>query len=97
MDYIYAALLLHNAKKDITEENVTAVLKAAGIEADTAKLKGLIATLKNVDIEEAIKKAAMPVGGAAPVVEDKPKEEEKEEEPEVSEDQAAEGLGALFG
>ena len=32
MEYIYAALLLHNAGKAVTEDAVTAVLQAAGIE-----------------------------------------------------------------
>ncbi len=97
MDYIYGALLLHNAKKDVTEANMKAVLSAAGITVDEAKLKGLIATLKEVDIKEAIEKAAMPVAAAAPVEATKKKEEKKNEEPEVTEDQAAEGLGSLFG
>ena len=97
MDYIYAALLLYNAKKEITEKTMTDVLTSVGVNVDAAKLKGLIATLKDVSIEEAIKKAAMPVSAAAPAAEAAPKEEEKNEEPEVSEDQAAEGLGALFG
>jgi len=97
MDYIYAALLLYSAKKEITEKAMTDVLTSVGVDVDAAKLKGLIATLKNVSIEEAIKKAAMPVSAGAPAAEAAPKEEEKEEEPEVSEDQAAEGLGALFG
>jgi len=38
MEYIYAALLLHNAGKDVTEENVTAVLKAAGVAAEDARV-----------------------------------------------------------
>lgn len=97
MDYIYAALLLHNANKEINEDNVKKVLTSVGIEVDDAKLKGLIATLKNVDIKEAIEKASMPVAAAAPA---EAKAEEKKEEPEeevVSEEAAAEGLGSLFG
>ena len=96
MDYIYAVLLLHKAKKEVNEENLKKILSAVGISADDAKVKGLIATLKNVNIEEAIEKAAMPVA-VAPVASDEKKEETKEEEPAVSEESAAEGLGALFG
>jgi large subunit ribosomal protein L12 len=96
MDYIYAVLLLHKAKKEVNEENLKKILSAVGISADDAKVKGLIATLKNVNIEEAIEKAAMPVV-VAPVASDEKKEETKEEEPAVSEESAAEGLGALFG
>ena len=31
MEYIYGALLLHAAGKEITEDNVSSVLKAAGV------------------------------------------------------------------
>jgi large subunit ribosomal protein L12 len=31
MEYIYASLLLHSAKKDITEDSLKNVLTAAGI------------------------------------------------------------------
>ena len=59
MEYIYAALLLHNAGKDVTEENVTAVLNAAGVEVQDARVKALVAALEDVNIEEAISKAAV--------------------------------------
>ncbi len=97
MEYIYAVLLLHKAKKEITEESVKKVLTSAGLTVDDAKLKGLLSTIKDINIEEAIEKAAMPV--AAGVSQEAPKEEKKEEPEEeaVSEESAAEGLGALFG
>ncbi|MDD3976017.1 MAG: 50S ribosomal protein P1 [Candidatus ainarchaeum sp.] len=96
MDYIYAALLLHNANKEINEENVKKVLTSVGISVDDAKLKGLVATLKNVDIKEAISKASMPVASATIETKVEDKKEEPEEEV-VSEEAAAEGLGSLFG
>ncbi len=96
MDYIYAVLLLHNAKKEITDENVKKVLTSAGISVDDGKLKGLLASLKDINISEAIEKASMPVASAPVAVEAKA-EEKKEEEVEVSEESAAEGLGSLFG
>lgn len=46
MEYIYAALLLHNAGKAITEEAISAVLKAAGIEVNEARAKALLQPLK---------------------------------------------------
>ena len=95
MDYIYAVLLLHNAKKEITEANVKAVLTSAGVSVDDGKLKGLLASLKDVNVAEAIEKASMPVAAAAAV--ETKVEEKKEEEIEVSEESAAEGLGSLFG
>ncbi len=107
MEYIYGALLLHSAGKEITEENLANVLKAAGIEPDTARIKALVSALEEVDIEEAIKTAAMPVAAmpAAPVEQAQPAEEEKKEEEEKKkeeeekkkEEEAIAGLGALFG
>lgn len=100
MEYIYAALVLHNAGKDVTEEAVSAVLTAAGIEVEDSRVKALIAALDGVDIEEAVAKAAAaPVAvAAAPVAaaEAAPAEEEVEEEAEDEEGGMA-GLGALFG
>lgn len=104
MEYIYAALLLHNAGKDVTEENVTAVLNAAGVEAQDARVKALVAALEDVNIEEAISKAAVaPVAAvaaaaapaaAAPAAQEEAEEEGKKEEEEES---GMAGLGALFG
>jgi large subunit ribosomal protein L12 len=104
MEYIYSAMLLHSAGKEINEANVKKVLEAAGVKADDARIKALTASLEGVDIEEAIKNAAAVPTAAAPAAggesssEEKKKEEKEEEEEEesVSEEEAAEGLGALF-
>ncbi len=105
MEYIYSAMLLHSAGKEITEEGIKKILTAAGVKADDARIKALTASLEGVNIDDAIKTAAVPVA-AAPAAsekdtskEEKKKEEkkEKEEEEEVSEEEAAAGLGALFG
>ncbi|MHA1873785.1 MAG: 50S ribosomal protein P1 [Candidatus Heimdallarchaeaceae archaeon] len=99
MEYIYSALLLHSAKKEINAENITKVLQAAGITPDEARVKALVAALEGVDIQEAISKAAMPVA-AAPAAEAKAeKKEEKKEEEDVEKraEQAVEGLSSLFG
>ncbi|MFO8077746.1 MAG: 50S ribosomal protein P1 [Thermoplasmatota archaeon] len=105
MEYIYSAMLLHSAGKEISEENIKKILTAAGVKADDARIKALTASLDGVDIEEAIKSAAAAPVAAAPAAsgetassEDKKEEKkEEEEEEEVSEEEAAEGLGALFG
>ena len=101
MEYIYSSMILHSSWKEITEAAVTGILKAAGVEADTSRVKALTASLEGVDIEEAMKVAvAAPVAAAAPAAGAAPAEEKKEEEPEeeaVSEEDAAAGLGALFG
>ncbi|MDR1819739.1 MAG: 50S ribosomal protein P1 [Methanobrevibacter sp.] len=100
MEYIYAAMLLHSGDKEINEASVKGVIEVAGIEADDARIKGLIAALEDVDIEEAIETtalAAAPVAGGAVAEEAPDQEEEEEEEEEASEEEAAAGLGALFG
>ncbi len=97
MEYVYAALLLHSAGRKVEEPAVTKVLEAAGAKPDSARVKALIASLKDVNIEEAIKKAAVqPVAPAK--AEEKPsaKKEEKASEGKT-EEEAAEGLSSLFG
>jgi len=106
MEYVYAAMLLHKAGKEIDEKSVSNVLTAAGINVDSVRVKALIASLSEVNIDEAIKAAptmmvAAPAAPAtAPAEEQKPKEEDKKkkaEEEKAKEDAALEGLGALFG
>ena len=98
MEYIYAAMILHSADQEINEENVTKIIEAAGIAADDARVKSLIAALEDVDIEEAMETSAMaaPVA-AAPVAAEAAEEEEEEEDEGAAEAEAAAGLGALFG
>ncbi|MCF7866864.1 50S ribosomal protein P1 [Candidatus Woesearchaeota archaeon] len=98
MEYVYAALLLHKAGQKVEEESVKKVLTAAGVQADDGRIRSLIAALDGVDIEEAIKSAAIaPVASAtaAPAAEEK--KEEKKEEEKKDDSAAAAGLGALFG
>jgi large subunit ribosomal protein L12 len=100
MEYVYTAMLLHSAGKEITEASVTKVLEAAGAKPDAARVKALIASLKDVNIEEAIEKAAVPAAAPAAAPAEaaaEKKEEKKEEEKGKTEEEAAEGLGALFG
>jgi large subunit ribosomal protein L12 len=108
MENIYAAMLLHKAGKEINEDSVTSVLKAAGINVDAVQVKALVASLSEVNIDEAIKAAptmmaaapvaAAPAAGAeakpAAPAEDKKK---KAEDEKAKEEAALEGLGALFG
>ena len=98
MEYVYTALLLHAAKQEVNEHNVTKTLEAAGVKADAARVKALIASLKDVNIEEAIKKASVPVAAAAPAAAPAAaaKKEEKKEEGKT-EEEAAQGLAGLFG
>ena len=100
MEYVYAALLLHKQKKEINEANISNIIKASGAEVNEAQVKALVAALADVNIDEAIKAApvavaapaAAPAGGGA-------KEEKKEVETPSgkSEEEAMQGLSALFG
>jgi large subunit ribosomal protein L12 len=97
MNEVYAALILHEAKKEINEENIKKILEAAGAQVEEAKIKALIAALQGVNIDEALKQAV--VLQAQPVATQEKKEEKKEEEEESKKraEEAVAGLSALFG
>ncbi|HEX7483501.1 MAG TPA: 50S ribosomal protein P1 [Candidatus Bathyarchaeia archaeon] len=105
MENIYAAMLLHKAGKEINEESVTKVLTAAGVTVDPIQVKALVASLSEVNIEEAIKAAPTmmaaapiaPAGEAKPAAAAPEDKKKKAEEEKAKEDAALEGLGALFG
>ena len=87
--------------KEVTEENVTNIVKASGAEVNEAQVKALVASLADVNIEEAIKAAPVAVA-AAPAADAASGGEEKKEakaEPpsEKQEEAAMEGLSSLFG
>ncbi len=98
MEQIYAAMLLHKAGKAITEDALKKVMSAAGAQPEETKIKATVAALSGVDIDKVIKEASLvtaaPAAGATAQAE---KKEEKEEEKKVSAEDAAAGLGALFG
>ena len=104
MEYVYAAMLLHKAGKKVNEKDMEAVLKAAGVKVDNARIKATVAALKDVNIEDVIKNAAIasPAASAPAEVKSagedvKAEKKEKKEDEGKSEEEAAEGLGALFG
>ena len=113
MEYIYAALLLHDSGKEVTEDGMTAIMKAAGVKAEVGRVKALISALNDVDIDEAMAQAqpayapaapAMPVqapaAAAAPEAGEAEKKEKKgktAEEEEKAEETGMEGLSSLFG
>ena len=102
MEYVYAAMMLHSAEKEIDEKSVGAVLKAAGVKADDARVKALVASLASVDIGEAMSQAIAAPAAAAPAAAaggasaEAPAEEAAAEE-EEEDDAGFEGLGSLFG
>ncbi|PSH01563.1 MAG: 50S ribosomal protein P1 [Nanohaloarchaea archaeon SW_10_44_10] len=105
MELVYAALTLHEAGKEVDEENLQSIVEAADLDVEDSEVKALVAALEDVDIEEAMETAV--AGGGAPAPssgssEDSGEEAEEEEaeeegdEDEADEDEAAEGLGDLF-
>ncbi len=97
MEYVYTALLLHSAKQPINADNVKKTLSAVGLQADDGKVKSLVASLEGVNIEEAIKQAAVVAAPAAGGAEAKKEEKKDEVSEEKKEEEAAAGLAALFG
>jgi len=108
MEYVHAAILLHKAGKPVNEEGLNQVLTAAGITADPIRIKALVASLAEVNIDEALKaattfapvtaaSAAAPAQGEAKPAAAGEDKKKKEEEEKKKEEAAIEGLGALFG
>jgi large subunit ribosomal protein LP2 len=108
--YLLAVL---GGKANPTEDDIKAILDAAGVESNDEKIGKLIAELKNKDLNEIIaagraKLSTVPSGGGAPRASGAPaapvsgggggtKQPEKAPEPEEKEDED-EGLGFdLFG
>ena len=99
MEYVYAALLLHSAGGEVTEDNVKKVLTAAGVKTEEPRVKALVAALKEIKIDDALKAAqAMPTAAApAAAAPEAKKEEKKPEDEKKKSEEALAGLGALFG
>jgi large subunit ribosomal protein L12 len=108
MEYVYAALLLHKLKQNITEDSVKNVVQAAGVTPDDVRVKALVAALSEVQIDEALKAAPVAVaasapgaaapaaaGGAGAAAGGGAEAAPKEEE--KKEEEALEGLSSLFG
>lgn len=102
MEYVYGALLLHSAGKDIDVDSLKKVLAEAGVKADDARIKSLVDSLKEVKIDEVLKNAAAAAVAAPAAPAEKKKEEKKEEKAEekkeeANEEEALAGLSSLFG
>ncbi len=111
MEYVYAALILNETGEEINEDNLTAVLDAAGVDVEESRVKALVAALEDVDIDEAVEEAAAvpatagaAAGGAAAADDDADDddeeaeaEEEDDDDDDEEDDAAGEGLGELFG
>jgi large subunit ribosomal protein L12 len=101
MELIYAALTLHEAGKEVNEDNLQDIVDAAGLDVEDSEIAALVAALEDVDIQEAMETAVAAGGAAAPADDssddaEEEEEEEEEEEDDSSEEEAAEGLGSMF-
>lgn len=50
MEYVYAALILHETGAEINESNLAAVLEAAGEDVTASRIKAVVAALEGVDL-----------------------------------------------
>lgn len=99
MEYIYAALLLDAAGKEVSEQNLLSIVKAAGMDPDEARAKAVVSSLKGVNIKEVIKNAqsVQTAPQAAPAAAAKEEKKEAKHEEKKTEEEAASGLASLFG
>ena len=95
MEYVYGALLLHKLGKEVNEENLNKVLHASGAHIEESKVKSLIVSLKDIDIDKELENAV--IASAVSATTGVSKEEKPAEEKEEKREAAAEGLSALFG
>lgn len=51
MEYIYATLTLNELDQELNQENITAVLEAAGADVVESRVKAIVAALEDVDLE----------------------------------------------
>lgn len=104
---MYASLILHAGGVPITEDSISNVLVAAGVEPDQRRIQALVVALANIDVDETIK--ILPVVAAEPAPIEVIKLEKIEEEindgglaglfkikPKKEEEEAS-ALSRLFG
>ncbi len=97
MEYVYAALLLHSAGGKVTEDGVKKVLTAAGVKVEEPRIKGLIAALSEIKIDDALKAAQTMQVAAAPAAAAPAEGKKEDKKEEKKSEEALAGLGALFG
>ena len=102
--YVHAALALYYAGAQLNEDNLKKVVESLGIQADDARIKMLVASLSEINIEDVLKSASTVVSApvaapaSAPIEEKKEEAKKEEEEKEESKEvDIGEGLSGLFG
>ncbi|MEF8856162.1 MAG: 50S ribosomal protein P1 [Haloplanus sp.] len=100
MEYVYAALILHETDEEINEDNLTGVLEAAGVDVEESRVKALVAALEDVDVNEAIETAAAvpaaggsAAGGSTEEADEAEEADAEEAEPDEAEEADAEEEG----
>ena len=97
-----AALLLHDAGKEVSAHNISTVLHHANIKVEAFWPVIMAKTLNNNKIEELILNTGAPAAAAAPVAAaaaapaEEKAEEKKEEKKEEKEEEDFGGFGDLF-
>lgn len=95
-EYVHAALVLHAAKKEITEEGLEKIMKAAGVEPDKQRIKMLVSALSEVNIDQAVSSQLVAAPAAAAPTQPSKAGEKPKEEAKAQEKEEVAGLGALF-
>jgi len=95
-EYVHAALVLHAAKKEITEDGLEKIMKAAGVEPDKQRIKMLVSALSEVDIEKALSSQVVATPAVAAATQPSPQAEKAKEEAKAEKKEEVAGLGALF-
>lgn len=100
MACVYAALILHDESISITEDKISALVKAANVEVEAFWPSLFAKLLQKVSVDDIVKgMSAAPAAGAAPVAggaapdASGAAEEKKEEEPEEEEEDEDMGFG----
>ncbi len=106
MENVYSALLLHALGKDISEDAVEKVVKAAGGSADKTQIKTLVKAVGEMNLKDVLASATMMAAApaaaaaapaAAPAEEKKGKGKKEEKKEEEKKEEEPVGLDALFG
>ncbi|GAB7092211.1 hypothetical protein JCM18237_24820 [Halorubrum luteum] len=67
MEYAYATCILNETGEEINEENLTAVLEAAGCSVIESRIKAIVAALEDVDVSGVTAVDVEDTGNASPV------------------------------
>lgn len=85
MEYIYATLTLNELGEELNQENITAVLEAAGSDVIESRVKAIVAALEDVDLDDIGTEAGIPPAPTPDAVVDaEPSTPDEEESPQTA-------------